>query len=136
MKLNHNCIRDVLLQLEKMLVCSQEHACFCFNTVTIDELYESFSGEYSKEDIFYVVYNLTQAEYIESHFSTANSFIIGCSISNITYSGHEFLSNIRDDSVWKNTKNVVSKFSSVSLNIISTVAGQVIAAMIKNQLNI
>lgn len=52
---------------------------------------------------------------------------------NLTYDGHKFLDNIRDDKVWKDTKTILSKFSSVSLSFVSSVASNVISQLIQKQ---
>ena len=41
---------------------------------------------------------------------------------NLTYQGHEYLNNIRDNKIWKNTKKISSKLSSVSLEILKSIA--------------
>lgn len=47
---------------------------------------------------------------------------------NLTLEGHKFLDNIRDNKVWQNTKDIISKFENVSLNIISSVAANLISS--------
>ncbi|EJA0843158.1 DUF2513 domain-containing protein, partial [Listeria monocytogenes] len=56
--------------------------------------------------------------------------------SKITWSGHQFLDNIRDDEVWKKTKKTVSKFSSVSVSLLSTISSNVLSQLIKNSLGV
>lgn len=46
---------------------------------------------------------------------------------NMTFKGHELLDNIRNDSVWNKAKQKIgSKFNSVSLSIIGSVAAKII----------
>lgn len=48
----------------------------------------------------------------------------------------EFLDNIRDDSVWKTTKDKLSDFKSASLSFVNNVASQVLASMINQKLGL
>ena len=57
-------------------------------------------------------------------------------ISSITYEGHQFLDNIRDDKVFAKTKAILSKFKSVSIEVISETASKVITNMINQQFNL
>ncbi|EDO0799378.1 DUF2513 domain-containing protein, partial [Listeria monocytogenes] len=65
-----------------------------------------------------------------------NSEINTLFVSKITWSGHQFLDNIRDDEVWKKTKKTVSKFSSVSVSLLSTISSNVLSQLIKNSLGV
>ena len=58
MKLNPDCIRDVLLYLEENLKISERE----FLPITLYTLEEELT-KYSKEDIFYSVYNLRQIRF-------------------------------------------------------------------------
>ncbi|MBG9981861.1 DUF2513 domain-containing protein [Aerococcaceae bacterium DSM 111020] len=51
-------------------------------------------------------------------------------IKDITYVGHEFLNNIRDAKIWSKTKSTVNKFSSVSLDVLATVANKLILKLL------
>ncbi|EAG0857908.1 DUF2513 domain-containing protein [Listeria monocytogenes] len=65
-----------------------------------------------------------------------NSEINALFVSKITWSGHQFLDNIRDDEVWKRTKKTVSKFSSVSVSLLSTIASNILSQLIKHSLGV
>jgi len=57
-------------------------------------------------------------------------------ISSITYQGHQFLDNIRDDNVYTKTKSILSTFKSVSIEIFSETASKVITSLISKQLGL
>ena len=121
MKLLHDCVRDVLLTLEDKLGV--------FGGLGDNQL---DLPKYSSDDIKYTILKLNEAGYI----TCSKSDLVGnIYIKSITYQGHLFLDNIRDNNVWKKTKSIASKFSSTSLTIISSIASQVIAELISKQLN-
>lgn len=101
-----------------------------------DELLENLSkyGEYDRNQIAYTIIKLKEAKYITGDVRWGNNNPAIISPGNLTYDGHKFLDNIRDDGVWKNTKSILSKFSSVSLTLVSNVAAGVITQLIKNQM--
>lgn len=123
MKLNHECIRDILLYLEENLNYDGE---IVMNNISLKS--------YSHDELLYTCEKLKEAGYINytTKWNLQNTHII-C-ISSITYNGHQFLDNIRDDAVWKDTKNVLSKFKSTSISFIADVSSQIIANIISNQL--
>ncbi|EJA0881225.1 DUF2513 domain-containing protein, partial [Listeria monocytogenes] len=88
------------------------------------------------DQFFYCLYRLREANYIEFNDLIINSEINTLFVSKITWSGHQFLDNIRDDEVWKKTKKTVSKFSSVSVSLLSTISSNVLSQLIKNSLGV
>ena len=126
MKLNHDCVRAIMIFVEENL----HYGLYInVNDVKIDG--------YSHEEILYAADKLLEAEYLKGNY---RNYIDGSepsiNITSLTWSGHQFLDNIRDDGVWKDTKKILSKFSSVSLNFVSGIASQVITALIQNQLGL
>lgn len=111
MKLDYDCVRDVLIYLE--------------NNLSYNDSYPATDiklSNYSMEEILYTVSLLYDANYIEAiPLETFNfkSFYI----KSLTMSGHELLDNIRDNNVWKKIKDKISKVtSSASLSILNSVA--------------
>lgn len=91
MKLNNDCIRAVMLEIEKRhKVTVDEENNASFDTLWIDELYDALP-QYTKEDIFYSLYNLDQAGYVSISTDSGDDAITMCAINYMTYSGHEFL---------------------------------------------
>lgn len=119
MKLNHDCIRSVMLYLEENLKITS-----LIDTKDIN------LPDYSQEDIDYSVSKLIEANYLDGDIKR---FLTGAhliNVNSITWEGHQFLDNIRDSKVWSNTKSKLSTFSSVSINIMSQVAVSVLTQMI------
>lgn len=126
MKLDHKCVRDILIFFEENLKYGYY---FEVNSTEINN--------YDKEDIIYAADKLLEAEFINAtrqSYGTNESPTIY--IYSITWEGHKFLDNIRDEAVWKETNKIVSNFSSVSLGVIGNVATQIITTLINKQLGL
>ena len=63
MKLNPDCVRDVLLYLEENLEIKNASE---FSEITLKQIKESLS-QYTEDDVFYSVYNLYKINYIEGN---------------------------------------------------------------------
>lgn len=127
MRLDIDCVRAVLLEAE---------AC------DFDEmpLFSDFAnnvmkrGNYSPLDIEYACHKLDEANFLK--IITSNSFsrhtpnIIH--IVDITYAGHQFLADIREETVWDNVKGIAQKIGSTSVNGITQIASNVVAELIKS----
>lgn len=126
MKLNHDLVRSLLLSIESS---DNPHG---FSPREVTEFIEN--NDFSKNDIGYTVNKLKEARFVtgEATISGDDYYIINP--GNLTYDGHEFLDNIRDDGVWKDTKEIASKFSSVSASFLSKIAVGVISEIIKKQI--
>jgi hypothetical protein len=126
MKLNHNCIRDLLLFIEDNLTYG--------NYISINDLQ---INKYSTTQIIYSADKLLEAGYLIGNKNNPYSNKVpSIDIHSISWYGHQFLDNIRDDKVWKNTRSILSKFSSVSISIVNNVASQVISNLVKSQIGL
>lgn len=129
MKLDHDLVRHILLAIESNENISGPDG---------KELLASVSkrGYGNLDEIAYSILKLKEANYITGEVSWGDNKPTEIIPGNLTFEGHQFLDNIRDDSVWKDTKKVLSKFSSVSLTFVSSVASSVITQLIKQQIGI
>lgn len=133
MKLNYDCIRDVLLVLEVNLTMDED---LSFNVLNLDEIlkYPQLS-KYSDADIYYSIYNLNEIGFIDAHISFADGGIpYLCLVTNITYAGHDFLADIKSDNVWSKTKKQLSNIGSMSLSVLSEISKQIILNQFINPL--
>lgn len=123
MRLNHDCVRALLLYLEDHLD-------------VYDELYVKTIDlpKYSIDDVIYTAKKLKEAGYI-TYTSLSADDETEIYITGITWEGHTFLDSIRDNEVWRKTKGFIAKFASVSLSFTADVASQVIATMLSQYLN-
>lgn len=126
MKLNPDCVRDILKAVEA--VTDYDHT-FWYdrNDQCVDGL-----KSYSHEEILYHVRQCYSAGLIESWqpYEAGDSF----QISDLSPAGHEFLANIRNDSVWRKIKGVAVNTCGGSLRGIAQIAQAVMTEIIKNQL--
>lgn len=137
MKLNPDCIRDVLLYLEEHLTYNHdieygiEHNSITLTTI-VEQLYKDHN--YEPDDIKYSIEKLLEIEYIVSDKMTTgnNKSIISCSISDISYDGHTFLNTIRPDTVWQATKKGASKIGIMSMHALSSIAIKVAETIISD----
>ena len=137
MKLNPDCIRAVMLELEKSWdMDTDDRGNLFMGEITLDQLCSSLP-KFDKKDIFYSLYNLEQAGYLDLSILWADGGIAYyCSVNHMTYAGHEFLESIRDSKHWAAVKNGMSAVRNYSLAAISSIAEGVanaaIAAYVKD----
>ncbi len=129
MKLNYDCLRDVLITLETHLEIEEN---LRFHLMKLDQIiaFDELSG-YSKQDIYYCVYNLIEIDYITGNIRFADGGVPHfCAVNNITYHGHEFLQSIKSDTVWNEIKAKIKPVATLSIPIISEVAKKLILSRI------
>ena len=126
MKLNHECVRDLLLYIEENLSFNDELE------INILKL-----NNYSTEELLYTSQKLAEADYIniDNSIEIDDEFPI-ILVSSITYKGHQFLDTVRDNQVWSKTKKVLSFLKSVSIEVTSETASKVINHLINQNFNL
>ena len=124
MKLNPDCVRDVLLTLE---------SCEFQESISIETLCSRISNR-NPDDVHYTCIKLSEAGFIS--VQSAKYLYGGVRVSiieDITYAGHEFLANIRKDTVWNGVKSVAGKVGATSLFALTQIATKVVTELIKAQ---
>ena len=124
MKLNADCVRDIMLYLEKNLELVSY----------IDS--SEINIKYYLEDIKYTCSKLIEANYLNGEVKVGLDGNMSVYISSITWNGHQFLDNIRSSTVWNKTKETAVKLGSVSISFLSNIAAQVIANVISGKIQI
>lgn len=124
MKLNADCVRDIMLYLEKNLELVSY----------IDS--SEINIKYDLEDIKYTCSKLIEASYLNGEVTDNLDGNMSVYISSITWNGHQFLDNIRSSTVWNKTKETTVKLGSVSISFLSSIAAQVIANVISGKMQI
>lgn len=123
MKLNIDCVRDVLLELEELPVD-------CHTP-------ESFQGsvkKYGIENVEYTLSKLKEAEYINADIQLyPNGQYDYYGIFDITFLGHQFLEKIRDNTIWSKTKTVASGIGSWAFDVITQIATSVITELVSGR---
>ena len=116
MKLDHGYVRHILIVFESL-----------DGYPDTNQLYKKLTQFSPKEQFDYTFKKLIEAGFVKGiNASGMTSFgYISCEI---TWDGHAFLDNIKNDTIWKQTtKTVFTKVGDASLQIISQVAAAIIA---------
>lgn len=135
MILNPDCVRDVLLYLETHLNyvdrddCALEHNFITFHTIANDLAQEH---GYDTNSVNYTIEKLLEARFITSNKQSRgnNNTILYATISDITWNGHQFLNNIRQQSIWDATKSGAKKIGATSISALSMIAMEIIKAIV------
>ncbi|EUJ41960.1 DUF2513 domain-containing protein [Brochothrix campestris] len=118
MKLNHECVRDVLMAIEEQ----------ANTTLSLQSL--NFPTVYTENEIIYTLEKLKEANFVNVTFKYASNKLYSCRISSLTWDGHAFLDTIRDDTVWAKTKSATEKLTSVSLNMLSSIGSEIVVKLL------
>lgn len=134
MQLKPDCVRDVLLFLEENLTLvrgqNKRHSIQTISTGALGKD-EKMIGKYSYEDIFYTVTKLHEAKLIKAtSFGGVN--ILYFEIEDITWSGHEFIGNVRNHGIWEHTKACAKKIGITSMKGLWSLSSQIIAAIVSD----
>ncbi|MGG0645463.1 DUF2513 domain-containing protein [Bacillus mycoides] len=115
MKLNHDCVRDLLLELEEKLTINEHFLLPHFNSLNT-------VSKHGFDDTYYSFLKLLEANYLDGNYKYASDELIHLSVSSISWDGHQFLDTIRDNEIWSKTKKAVGSLSSASISIMSSLA--------------
>lgn len=126
MKLNPDCVRDVLLYVENNT--DLKH----FASISPSQIPDELSNYPADE----VMYHIKQAE-LSALIDVPSWYLDGgCLIKYLLPEGHQFLANIREDNNWNKTKDIAKSVGSNSLDAIKQIATGVITALIQAKLNL
>lgn len=126
MKLDIDCVRDILLELEQLPL-----GCYTPNN------FLSSIKKHGIDDVEYCLAKLKETGYINAdirQYQSGQYDYYG--IYDMTFSGHQFLEKIRDNKVWAKTKTVAGHVGSMAFDVITQIATSVITEIISRNLNI
>lgn len=126
MRLNPDCIRDILLLIEQ----NDKDSSYSYDQSNkLKEL-----GDYTYAEVIYHASQCSKHGFIEgfSLNDEGTCFIV----TDITPAGHAFLANIRNDSFFNKIKAICEEIGVSSLKDISQVASLSVAVLIKNHFKI
>lgn len=115
MKLDYDCVRELLLTLESGLVMESNLA---YPQISLKEVCDLMT-DYNKEEIVYTTIKLIEADFISAYNMKADNGIINIFYYDITFSGHQYLNSIRNSKVWETIKK---KSASLTFGIIEKLA--------------
>ncbi len=122
MKLNPDCIRDLLIEIEQ--------TCTVYERFDSIHHIENLTSKYSKDELAYHARQCSFAGLVCDY----KTYISGdWMIGDLTPKGHEFLANIQEDTIWNNVKAISAKVGSKSISALSQIASSVITEIIKSQ---
>lgn len=129
MELNKDCVRDILLKCEELLQMNDDGT---MNVLQSGDLKEVLP-DYDLSVIKYSVLKMDEADLINARIISFDDSIVGeFLIFDITYFGHEFIEQIKDDNNWNKVKDVAKKVGSSSIDILLQIATGVLTNKINN----
>lgn len=122
MKYDLDCVRNILLAIESMEYGKE---------IKISDLSKALP-KYSTEELNYNCLKLYEARFIDCLIAKDFSMVVGTvvSIKEITYNGHIFIGNIRNNKIWDKTKAVAKKLGTVSLHMVGSIAKEIFASIV------
>lgn len=105
MRLKPEVIKDVLLKIEEVVILDEE---LNFEGIGIEDFCELLP-KYSKAEIAYTCLKLDEGNLITFDHTASSGTLAEGYISGITYYGHEFLEQIRNETVWNKIKDLCKK---------------------------
>lgn len=130
MVLNSDCVRDVLIAIEKMQhYVTNEDGEIVKEYLLIEDIYSELPM-YSKEDIYYTLFSLDQAGLVNISAQWASDILYFCAINYLTFSGHEFLAKVRDADRWHGIKKALPAIRNYSLDAINAISQGMTSAAI------
>lgn len=125
MKLNPDCIRDILLAVEKVTDA---------NTPFRYSRYKSAHQHLAKYDHNEILYHMKQCNMDDMFdgftLTDSGDLVI---IRDLSPKGHKFLANVRQDNIWNNTKIIAGKVGSKSLEALVQISSNIITDLVKAQ---
>lgn len=122
MKLDANCVRDVLLAVESAPYGQQ---------IDIEKLQNMAPG-WTENELEYTCLKLKEAGYLDAYFDQCLGDVLPylCWINCLTYRGHEFLETIRSDSNWEQVTAIAKKAGIFSLKALADIGKSVAQAAV------
>lgn len=125
MKLNPDCIRDILLSVEETTTYSK---IFEFDA---DNIKHQRLKNYDGEEILYHLRQCNADDFFLSCKFTVDGM---CIVNDLSPKAHKFLADIRSDSIWNKTKETAKTIGSYSLDALVKIASTVVTTMINSAL--
>lgn len=134
MKLDYECVRDVMRYLESALyIVENSHGSIEYCEVWLEKICQDLP-HYPQTVIYYTLSNLEQAGYISASKQWTGDGLNMYCVNYITFEGHEFLEKIKSDTVWKKTLSTAGKVGNFSLQMLAKIAEGVATAYLNKEL--
>lgn len=124
MKLNDNCIRDIMKYLvDNLEWYLDDDEKITYNTIDARTISKALP-DYNEITIYQSIHILAEENFILGNnlleMNNKNPWSIH--IKEITYLGHNFYNSIQDDTTWSKTKSVIGKIGNHSLHFMEETA--------------
>ncbi|MDD6059665.1 MAG: DUF2513 domain-containing protein [Ruminococcus sp.] len=120
MKLDFDCIREILLAVESQ-TGYQEYT----SAYAVVEAIDKFTSDV-------VMYHINQCE-LYGFFTEVRHYQNGdddSTIIDLSPKGHEFIRNIRSENTWNSIKKVIAKMGTVSVSMLAKIAEKYIMSIL------
>ena len=124
MKLNPDCVRDLLIDVEEN---TDIHNSVIY---ALDSPMDGRLARYSVDELEYHLEQCNLKGYFVGYRAYAGNEV---EVDYLSPEGHAFLANIRSDNVWNRTKAVAGQLGTWSLDAISKIAVNVVSEIIKSR---
>lgn len=130
MKMDVECIRNILLQAEEHSFCVARHTSSLLRNIEEkkdNKINYQFIQSYDTDKLLYHINLAKELGLIKC------SNAVGCSIVlDLTAHGHLFLADIREEKIWSKTKEISNQIGASSLDAIKQIAINVASSLITN----
>lgn len=130
-KLNVDCIRDILLTVEENTDFSDN---FHYSVDEHPNSMYQYLSKYTYDEIIYHVSQCEKSDLISDVSYSDDGEIF--TVQDLSPKGHEFLANIRAKTIWNKTKSIAKKVGATSLNAFIQISSNVITEIIKAELHL
>lgn len=128
MKLNYDCLRKILITIESELNWNDKLSYTYTNLSSmVNEL-----QDFSRAEVAYASKMAIEADLIEAQIIDCDTCIIDIRYYGLTYEGHQFLDTVRENKIWKKTKDIISSAGGASLSIMKSVATECLTNYLKS----
>lgn len=124
MKLNDNCIRDIMRYLvENLEWYIDEDEKITYKTIDAQTISKDLP-EYNAITVYQSIHILAEENFIlgKDLFEMNNKNPWMIHVKEITYLGHNFYNSIQDDTTWSKTKSIIGKIGNHSLHFVEDTA--------------
>ncbi len=138
MKLNPDCMRDLLLYLEDKLSVSEsklEPGVFSFDCLTLKQISQDLPS-YSSSELVNTIITLNDGGFIITAVDKCGAGICHLDVNQITYRGYQFIKKIRPETVWSKVKNACTHVGSFSIDLVSLTGTRILSSLATSYLGL
>lgn len=131
MRINYDCIRELLIVLEDNLIIN--------DNLDLPKIYfkdieqNPIMRKYSRADIAYSAQILFETDFIDCRIIYSDNQIENIVFFSITFAGHQYIESIKNDTLWNKLKSkIINHGLSLSFELIKSTAIPLAVAMLNS----